>query len=505
MIILTLLCISILFSSCGHEHEWSEWKVTKNATCTANGEQTRACECGETETKVLVAAGHAAGEAATCTTAQICKNCNAVLVSACGHKVGAPATCTTSQNCSVCNIELAAALGHSYTDSITVQPTCSYPGVKTVSCTECDYSYTESVSMPIYQPGDIYDMYLKSVGEIITYGRNGNELALGTCFVYSDDGKLITNFHVIEDAYSAKVTLDGKTYTVQYVLAYDRDIDIAVLKINATGLKAATVCTDTHKVGAQVYALGSSKGLSATFSQGMITYSDRELTGVMYVQHDAAISSGNSGGPLINQYGEVIGINTMTVRDSQNLNFAIKTTELSNLNYGTQLTFSEFYEKECDIFVGLKNYILERGTYSSEVEGYYIKLVSTYFDSYKYEYIRYAYYYPSDDTVTLDLKMKTISSGEYSYVYFSVNDVNGIYSWNYFDTDNNYKMKGTLYANTFSNTTLLTYSYNNVNNSTSRKLVRELASSMMVNLVLFVDTDLAGLNITAKDLGFKNY
>ena len=215
-------------------------------------------------------------------------------------------------------------------------------------------------------------MMANSVGEIVTYDKSGNGLALGTCFVYSSDGQIITNYHVIDGAYSAEVTLAGNTYKVQKVLAYDKDIDIAVLQINASDLVAVEICKNEHKIGSSVYAFGSSQGLTATFSQGIIT-SNRELDNIMYVQHDAAISSGNSGGPLINAYGEVIGINTMTMKDSQNLNFAINISELDNLVYGNSLTMSEFYNVEFNPYEALKEWVLENynNTGDSFISFYY--------------------------------------------------------------------------------------------------------------------------------------
>ena len=75
--------------------------------------------------------------------------------------------------------------------------------------------------------------------------------------------------------------------------------------------------------------------LVLTFSSGLISAAPRTIDGVKYVQHEAPISTGNSGGPLINKYGEVIGINTMYVNNAQNLNFAIHLSELDNLDYST--------------------------------------------------------------------------------------------------------------------------------------------------------------------------
>ena len=95
---------------------------------------------------------------------------------------------------------------------------------------------------------EVFELAKNSVGEITTYDKSGAELALGTGFVYSSDGKIVTNYHVIEDAYSAKIAIGGSTYTVQHVLAYDKNIDLAVLKISATGLTTLNVCKNVTLV-----------------------------------------------------------------------------------------------------------------------------------------------------------------------------------------------------------------------------------------------------------------
>ena len=77
-------------------------------------------------------------------------------------------------------------------------------------------------------------------------------------------------------------------------MAYDENIDLAVVKVNATGLTTATICKKTVSVGATVYAIGSSRGLTNTYSQGIITYANRVVDGVSHVQHDASITHGGN-------------------------------------------------------------------------------------------------------------------------------------------------------------------------------------------------------------------
>ena len=388
---------------------------------------------------------------------------------------------------------------HNYKEEIITAPTCSQSGLKKFTCSNCGDNYTNTFSMPELTASKVFEDSKNSVGEIITYNKNGSEIALGTGFSYSADGKIITNYHVIEDAYSAKITINGANYAIQSVLAYDKDIDLAVLKINATGLTVLNICKDNHSVGKAVYAFGSSKGLTATFSQGIITHADRELDGVHYVQHDAAISSGNSGGPLINQYGEIIGINTMTIRDSQNLNFAISVNELDNLTYGTPLTVAQFYEMECDVFTKVKNYVIQNGSYDSSDNDYSLTLGYTYSSDYSSKYTRMISYDVADDELCL---MFFIDADNLVSIY--IDEIDGVYDWSYIDTYD-YYMSGTLYATTFTSNHLLGYSYNNISSSSMRTTIRELASSMASLLITYTNTDLAEIGVTAADLGFINY
>lgn len=392
-----------------HTHEFGDWVIVKNATCSEEGEQSRECACGEVETK--------------------------------------------------------------------------------------SYSLTECTAT------DIYNQSVKYVGEIVTYDRRGSEYALATGFAISSDGKIVTNYHVIEGAYSAVITIEDKEYRVTSVLAYDADIDLAVLKINASGLTAATVCKNPVSVGETVYAIGSSRGMTNTCSQGIVTYADRKVDGVTYVQHDASITHGNSGGPLINVYGEVIGINTWGISDSQNLNFAVFAQELDNLKYGTPLTLADFCSKECNVFQKLKNHIVKNGTYDSSDKYYGLVLGTGYVSGNSSKYTRVAYYYIDSNEITLDF---IIDNGE-CWAYFWLDEnVSGSYEWSYFDSEN-YEMSGVLYANTYDSNTLLGYSDNNITSSTTRDSIRELASTMISAICSHIDDDFSDVRVTARDLGFYCY
>lgn len=328
----------------------------------------------------------------TCTTTGLtsgkhCSVCNEVIkaqeyVKPSGHTEvvdqAVDPSCTTSgktqgSHCSVCSAVLMVQqtvpqLGHSLANQTLSQATCISAGTIKYSCSRsyCNYSYTETFSLPIYSATELYDQAIKYVGEIVTYDKSGEKYAIGTGFVISSDGKIVTNYHVIEGAYSAEITINNVTYTISSVLAYDANIDLAVLKINATGLTYAKVCKNDVKTGETVYAIGSSKGLTNTFSQGIITQAQRVIDGVVHIQHDAAISSGNSGGPLLNVYGEVIGVNKMSRVDSQNINMAVFTTEFDNLVYGTPITLAQLYEQNMSAYDVLVAWLIDNYNYRSD-------------------------------------------------------------------------------------------------------------------------------------------
>ncbi|MEM9560881.1 MAG: trypsin-like peptidase domain-containing protein [Planctomycetota bacterium] len=140
---------------------------------------------------------------------------------------------------------------------------------------------------------------------------------LGSGVVLSNDGYVLTNNHVIEDAQTLRAQLaDGRVYDAE-VVGREPDVDLAVLKIDATDLTPARFSTEPVRVGEWVLAAGSPFGLSSTITAGIVSATGR--TGLIrgrsnayedFIQTDAAVNPGNSGGPLINLEGEVVGINT---------------------------------------------------------------------------------------------------------------------------------------------------------------------------------------------------
>ena len=156
---------------------------------------------------------------------------------------------------------------------------------------------------------------------------------IGSGFIYSSDGYIVTNNHVVQDASDIKVALqDGTVYDAK-VVGTDPDTDIAVIKIDASGLPAAVIGTSSDLVqGELAVAVGSPEGFQGSVTSGIISALNRNIyipnsaPLLDVIQTDAAINPGNSGGPLCNSMGEVVGINTAIYSQSggyDGLGFAI--------------------------------------------------------------------------------------------------------------------------------------------------------------------------------------
>ena len=154
---------------------------------------------------------------------------------------------------------------------------------------------------------------------------------MGSGFVVSSDGLILTNAHVVEGSDKVKVTLkNGQTYEGQ-VMGTDSLTDVAVIKIEAESLPAATFAdSDNLQPGEWAIAIGNPLGLDNTVTTGIVSATGRTSAQVgvadkrvSFIQTDAAINPGNSGGPLLNAQGEVIGINTAIIQNAQGLGFAI--------------------------------------------------------------------------------------------------------------------------------------------------------------------------------------
>ena len=173
---------------------------------------------------------------------------------------------------------------------------------------------------------EVYEHASPSVVTVIVRDGAGVVLGIGSGFFVDRERLLVTNYHVIELAFSATVTVPGrKELAVEGVVAANAKRDLAILQVrtgNAIVSSLALANDSLPPVGIQVYAIGTPKGYVNTLSRGLVS-GVREIDGQPWVQIDAPISPGSSGGPLLNQYGEVIGVTTCFCPEGQNLNFAI--------------------------------------------------------------------------------------------------------------------------------------------------------------------------------------
>ena len=193
--------------------------------------------------------------------------------------------------------------------------------------------YMDSSGNVTYSSSQIFNKVSPSVVYIETYDFNEKPLASGSGFSLDSTGKIATNFHVIEGANSAKVkTANGKLYNVEKILSYDKNQDLAILKIDGSGLTPVTLGdSDKAETGDKIYTIGNPLGMESTISDGLISTKSRVLDGLDLIQISAPISHGSSGGVLVNEQGETIGITSSGIDQGQNLNFAIPINVLKSM------------------------------------------------------------------------------------------------------------------------------------------------------------------------------
>ena len=199
---------------------------------------------------------------------------------------------------------------------------------------------------------EVYAANVNSVVSINVTGTSGTNwfgqpvqtASAGSGFILTSDGYIVTNYHVVGDAQTIQVTLySGDTYDAQYV-GGDEDYDIAVIKIEATGLQAVTLGdSEELNVGDHVLAIGNPLGeLTFSMSGGMVSSVNRTInvdgTPFNMIQTDTSINPGNSGGPLLNSYGEVVGIVSAKYSSTgsngetaEGLGFAIPINDVSSM------------------------------------------------------------------------------------------------------------------------------------------------------------------------------
>jgi len=169
-----------------------------------------------------------------------------------------------------------------------------------------------------------------AIKSVVTIKTNVGQ---GTGFIIADEGYIATNYHVVEGASSAGVyTYEGKTHSVS-LIGYDSTMDVALLKINADYPRLKLADSDDIIQAEKVIAIGNPYGLSFSVSEGIVSAIHREGPNGLniYIQTTAELNSGNSGGPLINKNGKVIGMNNFKLGNSEGLGFALESNYVKSV------------------------------------------------------------------------------------------------------------------------------------------------------------------------------
>ena len=188
-------------------------------------------------------------------------------------------------------------------------------------------STAEEATIQLFELSAPSVVYITTTAQQQDYwSRNVYEIPAGTGsgFIWDNKGHIVTNFHVIQNAYKASVTLsDGSSWDAE-VVGYEPRKDLAVLRINSNvPLKPLPIASSSDlRVGQSVFAIGNPFGLDQTLTTGVISALGREINSVSgvpirdVIQTDAAINPGNSGGPLLDISGRLIGVNTAIISPS---------------------------------------------------------------------------------------------------------------------------------------------------------------------------------------------
>ena len=313
-------------------HSYSGWETVKAPTCTSIGLNQRACACGAVEYAATEALGHTAK-----TDAAVAANCT-------------DAGKTEGSHCEKCGVTLVAQLtvaplGHSFGDAAVItEATCALDGTKRYTCRNagCGYSYDESFALPTVSGDAILKDAANYIGYVQSYSRFGDFLEKTTAFVIDSDGIIVTTYKGIKSAYYAEFLLNDVYYTVTDVLGVSLS-NFAVLKVDATDLPCAPLCTNRPATGDTIYSVGAPVILPISLSAGTVSNAERSHNGITYLQHDADIE-GYAGGPIFNAYGEVVAINVARIVDEEDtmLNVGAYVSDIETVDYSHPMTLEEW-------------------------------------------------------------------------------------------------------------------------------------------------------------------
>ena len=204
-------------------------------------------------------------------------------------------------------------------------------------------NHTQEIKMQESSLTNIQQKEELSLSEIIRKNRYSvvvvkTATGIGSGFFISDQGYVVTNKHVLSDTSKAEIkTAAGNVYKINRIIAEDQDGDLVIASSDTPASEAFPVILTGNlpEVGEKIIVIGNPLGLEQTVSDGIVSAVRRNQKAVEFIQVTAPISAGNSGGPLLNMRGEVIGVAAFQYRQGQNLNFCVAAERLIDLKNGT--------------------------------------------------------------------------------------------------------------------------------------------------------------------------
>ena len=420
-----------------------------------------------------------------------CSVCNTILIEQevipAAH-IWADATCTTPKKCTECSVIEGEALGHT-TENGTCDR-CGSVNIKPIVYT----GHGNYVITGVNVPYGLYRVIMTNSGKehfsVVTYDEKGNYGDL----LANDSGSPFVGEALYRDGKINETT--GWSFEIKS----KSDWTIIIEPINQQ------ITSNIKGHGAIVTDFFSGQGLTSV----AMTNSGKEHFSVIIYDNEGKYIK-----LLANDSGSAFSGSAAVKLDSSKQYFLViesKSDWTVDFGFGEDITDytqtsspttpSEPSEPSVSNKLdALKNYVINYGTYS---DGYYkVEVGSSYSNDYNYKYTRYVYYYPDEDKFTFDFMSMKISDGTYQYLYFTVDEIDGVYSYQCFD-NYDYYLRGILYANTFTSDTLVGYSGTNIPSSIVSTF-RNLTSSMVKVHLLFINQDLADFGIDAKTLGFYYY
>lgn len=206
---------------------------------------------------------------------------------------------------------------------------------------------------------EVYNQTINKVAMIISY-KDGVPYSQGSGF-FIDNNTLVTNYHCVAgtEKLEFKIAGNDEIYKGAKVIKASPNYDLAIIKAKQVFPFVKVDSLGKEKVGAKVYAIGNPRGLEGTISDGILS-GKRDNEGVEYLQITAPISPGNSGGPVLNEKGVVIGVATFTYKNSQNLNFAMPISYINKCIDIDSISHQEHTVKSDSIAISIVSYSKDR-------------------------------------------------------------------------------------------------------------------------------------------------